>query len=66
MLYFSGNAFSGSAFSGNAVALVACQLLAQATHPVTAKGLELKVFLFVLALSVNLWVATEVKLSKSN
>ena len=35
-----------------------CQLLPQSIHAVTAKGFELKVMLFALALSVNLWVAT--------
>jgi len=34
------------------------QLLPKSIHAVTAKGFELKVMLFVLALSVNLWVAT--------
>ena len=34
------------------------QLLPKSVHAVTAKGFELKVMLFVLALSVNLWVAT--------
>ncbi len=34
------------------------QLLPKSIHSVTAKGFELKVMLFVLALSVNLWVAT--------
>lgn len=34
------------------------QLLPKSIHAVTAKGFELKAMLFVLALSVNLWVAT--------
>ncbi len=34
------------------------QLLPKSIHAVTAKGFELKVMLFVLAFSVNLWVAT--------
>jgi Transposase DDE domain len=34
------------------------QLLPKSIHAVTAQGFELKVMLFVLALSVNLWVAT--------
>jgi len=34
------------------------QFLPKSIHAVTAKGFELKVMLFVLALSVNLWVAT--------
>jgi len=34
------------------------QLLPKSIHAVTSKGFELKVMLFVLALSVNLWVAT--------
>jgi len=34
------------------------QPLPKSIHAVTAKGFELKVMLFVLALSVNLWVAT--------
>ena len=34
------------------------QMLPKSIHAVTAKGFELKVMLFVLALSVNLWVAT--------
>ena len=34
------------------------QLLPKSIHAVTAKGFELKVMLFILALSVNLWVAT--------
>lgn len=34
------------------------QLLPKSIHAVTAKGFELKSMLFVLALSVNLWVAT--------
>ena len=34
------------------------QLLPKSIHAVTAKGFELKVFLFLLALSVNLWLAT--------
>lgn len=34
------------------------QLLPKSIHAVTAKGFELKVMLFTLALSVNLWVAT--------
>jgi hypothetical protein len=34
------------------------QLLPKSIHAVTAKGFELKVMLFVLALSINLWVAT--------
>lgn len=34
------------------------QLLPKSIHAVTSKGFELKIMLFVLALSVNLWVAT--------
>jgi hypothetical protein len=34
------------------------QFLPKSIHAVTAKGFELKTMLFVLALSVNLWVAT--------
>jgi hypothetical protein len=34
------------------------QLLPKSIHAVTAKGFELKVMLFTLALSVNLWIAT--------
>jgi len=34
------------------------QLLPKSIHAITAKGFELKVMLFVLAFSVNLWVAT--------
>jgi hypothetical protein len=34
------------------------QLLPKSIHAVTAKGFEIKVMLFVLAFSVNLWVAT--------
>ena len=34
------------------------QLLPKSIHAVIAKGFELKVMLFVLAFSVNLWVAT--------
>ena len=34
------------------------RLLPKSIHAVTSKGFELKIMLFVLALSVNLWVAT--------
>ncbi len=34
------------------------QFLPKSIHAVTSKGFELKIMLFVLALSVNLWVAT--------
>lgn len=34
------------------------QLLPKSIHAVTSKGFELKIMLFVLAFSVNLWVAT--------
>ncbi|WP_181016138.1 hypothetical protein [Pseudanabaena sp. BC1403] len=36
------------------------QLLPKSIHAVTSKGFELKVMLFVLALSVNLWGVTSV------